>query len=450
MVRNRSSNLSKQNWIRAANAASAAALLSFQAVQLTWASSAACGPAVEKRVRRLIDLGISEQSNGDQVRAISYFEKALQAAPDDWSATLAQAQSLLIMDRSLESIALLKKISARPSDSFERDYKLGQAFLFLKRPDLSASMSAAALDLAKTPEDKKKSLVQLYIARVRNNDLNAARDIQNEVLTECHSSNEEVYISAAKNAPVLNPTEAAAILHTATANLEKSESSGTFFQLGQIFDEKADFVAYDSTKYGAWLKNSGNAYRQALKLNPNPPVYRLALAAVAAKERNTEQMIEELSAAHALDTQDQLPGYLLSKLKPIQTASTEIANRLTPTDVHLTRATLAVNGLTCNCKRSMIINSFKHIRGLILTTISPKFPYVATILVDESIIPLTDVLPQIEHKPLPELNYKLISTKQIRGCIEPLQIDLHGRSLGSPIFSDAWPEIGSLAHQKSE
>lgn len=448
MVRNSLSNLLGANRRKAA--ATAAAVLLIGLLPLPSRSAPQHSQAAAQKVDRLIALGIEEQSKGEQVKAISYFEKARQAAPNDWRAALAQSQSLLIMDRSVESIALLQKISAQNSDSFERDYKLGQAFLFLKRPDLAETMSAAALELAKTPEEKSKGLLQLYIGKIRNNDLHAAHEILKRVLTECHSCDEEVYISAAKISSVLNPSEATEILEIAGANLEKSESSGTFFQLGQIFDEKARLVAYDSTKYGAWLKNSDSAYRQALKLNPNPPVFHLALAAVAARARSTDQMIEELSQAHKLDVQDQLPGYLLSKLKPIQTASTELTSNPTPTDVHLTQATLTVNGLTCNCKRPMIINSFKHIRGLILTTISPKFPYVATILVDESIIPLTDVLSQIEHKPLPELSYKLISTKQIKGCAEPLQIDLDGRNLGSPIFQDAWPEIASLAHQKSE
>ncbi|MFN8555303.1 MAG: hypothetical protein U0103_27880 [Candidatus Obscuribacterales bacterium] len=448
MVRNSVSNLLGAN--RHKVAATTAKVLSFSLTLLAAAASPQCSQASAQKVDRLLALGIEQQSKGEQVKAISYFEKACQAAPDDWRVALAQSQSLLIMDRSVESIALLQKISAKPSHSFERDYKLGQAFLFLKRPDLSEPMSAAALELAKTPEEKSKSLLQLFIGKIRNNDVHAAQEILKRVLKECHSSDEEVYISAAKIASVLNPSEAAEILEIAEANLKNSGSAGTFFQLGQMFDNKARFVAYDSTKYGAWLKNSGNAYRQALQLNPNPPVFHLALAAVAARTGNTDQMIEELSQAHTLDVQDQLPGYLLSKLKPMQTASTELTNNPTPTDVHLTQATLTVNGLTCNCKRPMIINSFKHIRGLILTTISPRFPYVATILVDESIIPLTDVLSQIEHKPLPELSYKLISKKQIKGCAEPLQIDLDGRNLGSPIFQDTWPEITSLAHQKSE
>lgn len=109
--------------------------------------------------------------------------------------------------------------------------------------------------------------------------------------------------------------------------------------------------------------------------------------------------------------------------------------------VNLTKAKLAIDGLKCSCKRSLIINSFKQINGLVLTTISPKFPYTATILLDESMLPLDEMLSKIANKPLPEFTYRLISSSQSIGTTEALKLDLDGHNIIYPPFTDIWPEV---------
>lgn len=389
----------------------------------------------------LLNLGLMYQSAGDQPKALTYFARAHRADPTDWRVALSQAKSLMLMDRLVESLAILEQLNKQGTTSFERQFELTQALLFMERPDIAIDSATKTLKLANSAPEKSQSIIQLYLCLIRNNQYDRARDLQHDVFRDYKGLNDEVYIQAAYTAKSLDPGDAEEILKTAVANVTESAKSELFFRLGQIFEEKAEYVAYDRTNYGAWLKHAQIAYKQALTLNQFPPIYRLAIAENAAKRGEQEELIHALSDAHNSDAQDQLPGYLLSKLKPLNTASVNITAPLPQAEVKLTRASLSIDGLKCSCKRSIIINSFKQIRGLILTTIAPRFPYEANILVDESIIPLSDVLSRIEHKPLPELTYKLISSTPVKGAAEALQLDIEGRGLSYPPFEDNWPEL---------
>ncbi len=399
--------------------------------------------------RKLVDKGIVQQAAGHQLKAISYFEKAKVLDSNNWIANLSLAKALMLLDRRIESMAILQELLAQSSTDFECEYQLGQAFLFFDKPGMTVETASRAMHLAKTPQEKSSSLQQLFLSTIRDNQEKRARELQHQVIEECQPTDEQIYIRGASIASALAPETATELLKAALLNLNKQENSGTFFRLAQIFDSKAKFVRYDRTKYSAWLSNSEIAYKQAFKLNPNSSLYRLALANIAAKQGNEGDLLTELSAAHESNVQDQLPGYLLSKLKPLQVATTNLTEAVPQSEVKLTQAKLAIDGLHCSCKRSMIINSFKQIRGIVLTTISPKFPYVATVLIDESMISTTDVLPKIANKPLPELSYKLISSKQITGASEALQLDIDGRNIEYPAFVDAWPEPNRNSYPKN-
>lgn len=270
---------------------------------------------------KFFNLGMTEQSQGHHRQAIAYFEKSRAKDPENWKACLAEATSLMITDRQLESIALLQTMFTQAPDSFDKQYQLCQALLYFNKTEMALNAASKAVKLAGTREEQSKSLVQLYLCLIRANQADRAQKLQQQIFEECKPADERVYIYAAEIAPVTNPDIAKNILDNATINLDKTENSGTFFRLAQIFDTRSKFVAYDSTKYGAWLKNSEAAYQQALKLNANPPVYRIALAANAAEQSNKSELINELLLAHQTEPQDQLPGYLLSKLKPLQNFS---------------------------------------------------------------------------------------------------------------------------------
>lgn len=397
--------------------------------------------------RTLFEKGIAQQSRGHQKQAIAYFEKAEKEDPNNWKASLSLAKSLMLQDRHIESLAILNRmrdqscIGLSGASDFEREYQLGQAFLFYNKPSITVETASKAMELARTSKEKSSSVQQLFLSLIRDNQEKRASDLQNRVLAEANPTDEQVYIRAASIAAVLDPQSAKELLDAALRNLNKSENSGTFFRIAQIFDTKAKFVHYDRTKYSAWLNNSEIAYKHAFKLNPNPPIYQLALANNASKRDDEHALLEALTDAHQLDVQDQLPGYLLSKIKPLQVATANLTAPIPQATVKLTQTQLAIEGLRCSCKRSMIINSFKQIRGIILTTIYPKFPYVATVLIDESMIPIADVLSKIENKPLPEFSYKLVSSKPIQGAEEALQLDLDGRNLTYPAFADTWPDL---------
>jgi len=383
----------------------------------------------------LVNLGIMQQAVGDQKSAVASFSRARKLNSADWQAWIGQAKSLMPMRRRDESILVLQEMFSRQSTNFDWHYQLGQALLYFDRPDLASITANNAVRLANTPDEKSTALFQLFLTDIRNNDLKKADELKHFVFSENQPTNPQIYVQAALTLSVLKPEAAQEIVNAALNNLDKSDDSGTLFQLAQIFDDKASFVSYDRTKYGAWLRNAELAYRQAIKLNANPSIYCLGLARVLAEQGKKEELEQELSKANAGDAGDQLPGYLLSKLKPVQVGSTDqhanLLNKAAPElgQLELSKAQFAIKGLNCACKRSIIINSFKQIRGLILTTISSKFPYVATILIDESMLPLSDAVAKMTNRPLPELSYELISSKPIKSAGEALKIDLDGRNL---------------------
>ncbi len=423
-----------------------------QAIDLQWKvvkHNKSKGPpyAVLPYSGALVNLAIMQQASGDHRSALANFARARAVNPSDWRAWLGQAQSLMLVGRNIESIAVLQDMALQESSDFDWQYQLGQALLCFDKPDLAVAAATKASKLAHNPEQKSSSLNQLFLCYVRGNERERADELMHQIFSESRPTDAQIYIRAAQTLSRLRPDAGPQILNAAVLNLDDSGDSGTFFHLGQIFDDKARFVVYDRTKYSAWLDCAAGAYRQSIKLDPHPPIYSLALAKIAAQLGNTEDLAQQLSRAHAVDVQDQLPGYLLSKIMPVQIATaapsasllSSVANR--PNQVQLTQAKISINGLNCACKRSIIINSFKQIRGLVLTTISPKFPFVATILIDESMISLPDVLIKIANKPLPEFSYTLISSKPIKSVDETLKIDLEGHNLTHRPFDNHWPQL---------
>ncbi|CAN5318511.1 hypothetical protein BH10CYA1_BH10CYA1_54970 [soil metagenome] len=416
-------------------------------VYLVFSAATASSAKTPGRENELVNLAIMKQTSGDHRSALAIFARARDVNPSDWRAWLGQAQSLMLVGRKIESIAVLQDMVLQESSDFNWQYQLGQALLYFDRPDLAVIAATKAAQLANDREQKSSSLNQLFLCYVRCNDKKRAEDLMHQVFSENQPIDAQIYIRAAQILPVLRPDTASQILNAALLKLDQPGQSGTFFSMGQIFDDKARFVSYDRTKNSAWLDCAAIAYRQALKLDPKSPIYSLALAKAAAQRGDFEELTQQLSRAHAAGVQDQIPGYLLSKIMPVQIAATDsnasllssVVNRLNR--VQLTQAQVSINGLNCACKRTIIINSFKQIRGLVLTTISPKFPFVATILIDESMISLPDVLDKIAYRPLPEFSYTLISSKPIKSVEETLKIDLDGHDLSFHPVDTYWTQL---------
>ncbi len=397
----------------------------------------------------LINLGIMHQGSGDLGKAVNCFSKARKLAPTDWRAWLGQAQSLILAGRSDEAVSILHEMAALSSNDFNWYYELGQTYLFMNKPGLAADAASKAVVLATTAEQNSASLFQLFLACIRDNQIERAKELEHQVFCDNKPTDAQIYIRAASSlVPVLNPGAADVILNAAAANLAKTNDSETFFRMARIFDERARYVSYDRTKYGAWLNHEELAYRQAIKLNSSPAIYHLGLASVLGQKGNVEEMAQELAKARASDVHDQLTGYLLSKMRPAQVAVTGVQPNLldgplsSVCQVHLTEAQIIIRGLSCSCKHRIVANSFRQIRGLVLTTISPKFPYKATVLIDQSMIPIADALVQMtKKKPFPELNYELISSRPIESAGEALKIDLEGRPLNSALFASDFNQL---------
>ncbi len=394
----------------------------------------------------LINLGIMQQGAGDLGEAVNCFSKARKLAPTDWRAWLGQSQSLILAGRSDEGLSILHEMASLSSNDFNWYYEQGQTLLFMNKPGLAADAASKAVGLATTAEQNSASLFQLFLACIRDNQIERANELEHQVFCDNKPTDVQIYIRAASSLlPVLKPGAADVILSAAVANLGKPNDSEAFFRMARIFDERASYVSYDRTKYGAWLNHEELAYRQAIKLNSIPAVYHLGLASVLGQKGNVEEMAQELAKARATDVRDQLTGYLLSKIRTTQSATTGAqpdGPLPSACQVHLTKAQIIIRGLTCSCKNTIVKNSFSQIRGLVLTTISSKFPYKATVLIDQSMIPIADALVQMtKKKPFPEINYELISSRPIESAGEALRIDLEGRPLDSSLFATDFNQL---------
>jgi tetratricopeptide (TPR) repeat protein len=223
----------------------------------------------------LINEGIMLQASGDLESAVSCFAKARALAPSAWKAWIGEAQSLTLAGRAEEAASILGAMASRSSNDFNWYYELGQAYLSMDRPDLAAGVAPKSVKLATPAEQKSNSLIQLFLAYLRDNQIERANELKHQVFCDNKSIDAQIYLgSASALVPVLEPGAATEILNSAVANLEEISDSETFFRLAKIFEEKANYVSYDSTKCSAWLQNEELAYRQAIKLNPRPPIYR--------------------------------------------------------------------------------------------------------------------------------------------------------------------------------
>jgi len=398
----------------------------------------------------LINLGIMQQRFNDPASAAVYFGKARALAPTDWRAWIGQAQSLSFSPgRSDEALDILNEMASQNSNDFNWYYELGKAYLLIDRPGLAADADSKAIALASTEQQKSNSLFQLFSAYIRDNQIERANELKHQVFCDYKPTDAQIYVRAASSlVPVLHPGAADEILNAAAANLAKPDDAETLFRLARIFEDKANYVSYDRTKYGAWLGNEEAAYRQAIKLNSSLAIIHVGLASILAQKGQADEMTQELTKAWAIDEHDQLTGYLLSKMKPSQTARTERQPNLSDnpataaSHLHLTEAKIAVTGLSCSCKLNNVADSFRQINGVVLTTMSPQIPYKATVLIDQSMIPIADALVQMDKKkPFPQLTYELLSSRPIESAGDALRIEVEGIALNNWFFATNFTQL---------
>lgn len=345
------------------------------------------------------NLGQMALAIGDAQTSIPAFENATQIAPDDPTPWLGIVRSLRSAGRNDDAKAALRDMVAQSNKSFEWFYQISEMCLQIDEPKIADEAAAKAMSLASTPEQNSKGTCQLFLAFLRDNQLDRARTLRDRVFNECHPDDMEIYLRCASLLlPVGDPAAGKKLLDCASANLKDRLSSSGFYRLGEIFERKAQGAGKDSTTFGAWNGSAEAAYRRAIALDPDRAVYYLALAGTLNQKGKVDEMAEALSRAQSLDKYDPLAPFLLAQLnKPQEHAAGQIVKQGPgdkPVTVNLTKVEFKINDLGCGCKLGKVRMALSKNKGVAFVSTSLQKPYRGTMLIDESMMSIDDVLAQ--------------------------------------------------------
>jgi len=388
------------------------------------------------------NLGHMGLALGDYQDATPAFEQAKKVAPSDWVPWVGLARCYIIGGHIDNALALLREMATQKSNSFDWHYQMGETYLKIEQPKLAAEAAVKAHSLASTPEQRSASAVQLLLALLRDNQLDRAKEIMNEVFTKIHPTDNELYVRVASALlPAGDPVAGKEFLQFALTNLKDKEDADGFFRLGTIFADKAGEVSHDATKCDAWIEYAKTAYEQAIALNPEEASYHLALAGCLNRQGKMPEMAEELTKMQTLDKLDPFAPYLVSR---IQAAANHSAQNVTsglkssshqPLSLNLTKVAFNIKGINCSCKISRIIEALWGVKGVALVVIPLQSPYRGTMLLDVSATPIDDVLmsqanekrqaanPSLKLLP-PTASFEVVSRQPLTSADEAIKLAL--------------------------
>lgn len=345
------------------------------------------------------NLGQMALAIGDAQTAIPAFESATKIAPDDPAPWLGIVRSHRSAGRNEDAKVALREMVSQSNKSFEWFYQISEMCLQSDEPKIADEAAAKAMSLASTPEQKARGTCQLFLAFLRDNQLDRARALRDKVFNECHPDDMEIYLRCASMLlPVGDPAAGKKLLDCAAENLKDRLSSSGFYRLGTIFEEKARDADHGRTSFGAWADNAEAAYRRAIALDPERAVYHLALAGALNRKGRADEMSEELSKAQSLDKYDPLAPFLLAHLDNSQDHAVgrgpKDVSAGQPCRVNLTKVDFKINGLGCGCKLGTVRMALSKNKGVAFVSTSLQKPYRGTMLIDESMTSIDDALSQ--------------------------------------------------------
>jgi tetratricopeptide (TPR) repeat protein len=345
----------------------------------------------------ILNLAHMDEAMSNFEAAIPLYESARKVAPDDWVPWVCLARCYIKSDRMSDGLVVLREMSQRKSSNYDWNYQLGTLYLAVNQPQLAIAPMSEAAALAVKSEQKSDSAVHLLMALIRDNQLDRARAMKDEVFNNYKPKESELYVrTASALLSADDPESGHSFLKLASANLGAIRDSDGFFRLGKIFEEKATQVS-DSNKQAAWLGTAQAAFNQAIELNPGLSAYHLALAGVYSRLGKTREMNDSLTEVRALDKFDLLTAYLDASAKgdknpPANSGNNETAKTSeSAAGVNLTAVHFRLKNLPCACLISKIDNTLSHIKGVAFVNVSRLKPYDGNILVDESVIKVKDV-----------------------------------------------------------
>lgn len=356
----------------------------------------------------LSNMGALYEGFDDCEKAMPWYRKAIAVAPQRWQAQLGLARCLVKTGKEKDALVLLQNMSAGKSSDINCYLELADIAYQMDKANLSASAASRALKLASTPEQKAKAQVACFLGRLKDNQVAEANQVKDAAFA-ASAKDYELYVRAlAALIPAEDPAAGKALIEAARTNLQERDDSIGFFKLGRLAYEKAQSVKSDADKHRAWLEQAQSAFSQAVAFHPMIGRYHLALGTVAAELGQSSKAKEEWQAAQAIDKGDELPAYLQSTLDNNQ-------------PVRLLHVKFQPRGLHCGCHVSKLLLALTKVKGIAFAHVQGNAPFAGTLLVDDSVANLQELLDSGLEKAKTELSMPATNVSMVIAGTEPVQ-----------------------------
>jgi pentatricopeptide repeat protein len=311
--------------------------------------------------------------------AIPLYQEARKISPNNWVPAVSLVRCYVKSNQTEEALKILGGMAAENGNTFYWYYQVGTTYLTLDKPGLAVAALTKALDLSASPEQKSASENQLFLALLRDHQIDQARLKMDTIFKTYRPKNAEIYVRTASSLlPVLDPSAGKTLFKSAVDNLDETIDSDAFFRLGKIFEDKSNRDSGKVSSAAGWMNNAVDAYNQAIELNPGVAAYHLALAGVLERQGKVGEASAALAQARSYDKYDPLAPYLVSAIDKRN------GNLLTAVN-------FKINGLTCGCQVSKLEAALRNTKGVVFVKVSALKPYGGTILVDKSLTPIPEV-----------------------------------------------------------
>ena len=339
-----------------------------------WQEAKQAASLAPRRFFYLTNLAQMEYETGHYRDSAQAFQRCRELQPSDWSFGIGLALSYMAIRRRDEGLAVLSDMTEQKGRPFNWYYQVAATCLYLGEHKMAEESARKAMQQVDKPEQGSLCRDQLFLLLMLDNQVESAKSMIPEVFYNNKSVSPETYVRAASTLiAITDPAQGKRLLDAAVTALTDKPDSDTFYRLGRIFEDKAELISCSATKYGAWLDCARQAYNQAIVLNPGDVRCHIAIAAILGMTGNEAIMREELRKSSALEADNHLVSYLISKFDH---------------KLNLTKVDFAMNRL-CACKLREFNQLISSSKGVAFETIVTKRnPFQATVLIDQTQTPV--------------------------------------------------------------
>jgi Flp pilus assembly protein TadD len=265
--------------------------------------------------------------------ALQHYEKASEKAPEELAYVLARAETLVMLDRHEQALALLKEKMAQFEYSAIIRDAAGQILMQMGRFDRAVDLLRHAVMLA---DDEPTIKEHLALALYYNRDYREAADLLTRLVAlERFSNRADLYVALAESqiqigrmVDARRSFETASQLNPASATVWLGLAK-TALQLGDIKRAELSLkkaISIDAANAEAHLlfgylhlrhqrmREALTSFQKASALSPSDPVAICMIGYVLEKMGETEQAIQQYARALQLKPGDELASRLMASV----------------------------------------------------------------------------------------------------------------------------------------